>query len=305
MQLSASADGQAALRLSFNPPPVTVALEPSTFVERKACAWPGLHVETVAAIDRTPFNCHYRAPWHLLIAAKRGERIAGESTIEGGPRSSLRNFTGLLTFVPAGYTFHGWQTPRVLTQATCFYIDPDGPVFDRASLEGVALKPRLFFEDSELWHVAGQLKDAVMNCTASHRYGEALGIVLGHELIRVNDVPSRASVPRGGLSGWQRKAVAEFIEDNLGEALRLTDMAQLARLSPYHFNRAFKQSFGVPPHRYHVGRRIARAKDMLADREHSINAIARELGFAETSSFSSTFRRVTGASPSDFRRARG
>jgi len=302
MQLSASADGQAALRLSFNPLPVTV--EPSAIVERHACAWPGLHVETMAAIDRTPFNCHYSASWHLLIAAQRGERIAGESMIEGGPRSSLRNFTGLLTFVPAGYTFHGWQTPRVLTQATCFYIDPDGPVFDRDSLADIALKPRLFFEDNELWHVAGQLKDAVLSCNASHRYAEALGVVLGHELIRVNDVPSQASVPRGGLSGWQRKAVAEYIEANLGEAVRLTDMAQLARLSPYHFARAFKQSFGVPPHRYHVGRRIARAKDLLTDPANSVTGIARELGFAETSSFSATFRRVTGASPSDFRRER-
>jgi AraC family transcriptional regulator len=109
---------------------------------------------------------------------------------------------------------------------------------------------------------------------------------------------------RGGLSGWQQKIVTDYIEANLAEAVRLADMAQLVRLSPFHFARAFKQSFGVPPHRYHVGRRIARAKDMLADRDHSITAIARELGFAETSSFSSTFRRVTGTSPSDFRRER-
>jgi AraC-like DNA-binding protein len=111
-------------------------------------------------------------------------------------------------------------------------------------------------------------------------------------------------VVRGGLSGWQRRAVADHIEANVGAPLRLTLLAQLVRLSPYHFARAFKQSFGVPPHRYHVGRRIARAKHLLGDPDNSVTAIARELGFAETSSFSSTFRRVTGASPSDFRRAR-
>jgi AraC-like DNA-binding protein len=119
--------------------------------------------------------------------------------------------------------------------------------------------------------------------------------------------PSRKTpqrVARGGLSGWQRRAVADHIEANIGAPLRLGALAQLVRLSPYHFARAFKQSFGVPPHRYHVGRRIARAKDLLGDPDNSVTAIARELGFAETSSFSSTFRRVTGASPSDFRRAR-
>jgi AraC-like DNA-binding protein len=118
-----------------------------------------------------------------------------------------------------------------------------------------------------------------------------------------NSEPQAAAV-RGGLSGWQRKAVADYIEANLGAVLRLSDMARLARLSPYHFARAFKQSFGIAPHRYHVGRRIERAKDLLGDPANSVTAIALELGFAETSSFSSTFRRVTGASPSGFRRAR-
>ena len=101
----------------------------------------------------------------------------------------------------------------------------------------------------------------------------------------------------------QQKTVTGYIEAHLGEVLRLTDMAQLVRLSPFHFARAFKRSFGVPPHRYHVGRRIERAKDLLGDPDNSVTGIARTVGFAETSSCSATFRRVTGASPSEFRRA--
>ena len=42
--------------------------------------------------------------------------------------------------------------------------------------------------------------------------------------------------------------------------LPLSALADLVGLSPYHFARAFKRSFGVPPHRYHIGRRIERAK---------------------------------------------
>lgn len=301
MPSSASAARRTPLRLSYNPAIVTI--EPPTSVARHSCAWPGLRVETVQATDRVAVDYRYRAPCHLLIAAQRGHRPAGESAIEGLPTSSLQHFSGRLTFVPAGHAFHGWQNPRVLTEITYFYIDPHGPLLDEATAAGVALKPRLFFQDSDLWHVAGKLTNATLSCDASHRYGEAFGALLGHELVRVNEAPPRLS--RGGLSGWQQKIVTDYIEANLAQAVRLADMAQLVRLSPFHFARAFKQSFGVPPHRYHVGRRIARAKDMLADREHSITAIARELGFAETSSFSSTFRRVTGASPSDFRRERG
>lgn len=117
-------------------------------------------------------------------------------------------------------------------------------------------------------------------------------------------VSSARSNSRGGLSGWQQKRVTEHIDAHLGEALRVAALAQLVDLSPFHFARAFKQSFGVPPHRYHVGRRIARAKQLLDDRKSSVTAIARDLGFAETSSFSATFRRVTGTSPMRYRRER-
>ncbi len=160
--------------------------------------------------------------------------------------------------------------------------------------------PRLF-DGAFIWHVATPPGDAALLCRVTPQGETTVGVWPGREL--GNGLATR-SVARGGLSGWQRRTVSDFIEAHLGEALRLTDLAQQARLSPFHFARAFKQSFGLPPHRYHVARRIARAKDLLADPSNSVTDIARTLGFAETSSFSSTFRRVTGASPSDFRRGR-
>lgn len=110
---------------------------------------------------------------------------------------------------------------------------------------------------------------------------------------------------RGGLSGWQRRKVADFIEAHVGETLPLLLLAGLANLSPYHFARSFKRSFGLPPHRYHAARRIARAKTMLAEPSRSVTEIGRTLGFAETSSFSTAFRKATGVSPSDYRRGLG
>ena len=114
-----------------------------------------------------------------------------------------------------------------------------------------------------------------------------------------------APVARGGLSGWQRKKVADFIEAHLGEKLPLLLLAGLANLSPFHFARAFKVSFGLPPHRYHAARRIARAKALLAQPEPSITEIARALGFAETSSFSTAFRKGAGMAPSEYRKRVG
>ena len=119
-----------------------------------------------------------------------------------------------------------------------------------------------------------------------------------------NAVSGAPRYGRGGLSGWQQKRVSDYIDAHLGEAVRLAALAELVDLSPFHFARAFKQSFGVPPHRYHVGRRIARAKQLLDGGSQSVTEIARDLGFAETSSFSATFRRVTGTSPMGYRRER-
>jgi AraC family transcriptional regulator len=57
----------------------------------------------------------------------------------------------------------------------------------------------------------------------------------------------------------------------------------------------------MPPHRYHTARRIERAKALLAQQSLSITWIAMELGFADTSCFSTAFRRLAGRTPSCYR----
>jgi AraC family transcriptional regulator len=188
----------------------------------------------------------------------------------------------------------------VLTRVNYFYIDPLGPLLDTAlRFAETAFRPRLFFFDPELWQLAAKLKQQVNAGSRLPHYAEALGILLAHELIRMNNGAARA-VARGGLSGWQQKRVADFIEEHLASDVRLSDLSALVDLSPYHFARAFKQSFGLPPHRYHVGRRIERAKELLAER--SVTEVALAVGFSETGSFSTAFRRITGTSPREFRR---
>ena len=50
----------------------------------------------------------------------------------------------------------------------------------------------------------------------------------------------------------------------MSEQILLARLAELTRPSVFHFSRAFEQSFGMPPHRYHISRRIERAKPRLA-----------------------------------------
>jgi AraC family transcriptional regulator len=282
-----------------------VDYSPAEIVRRHSAAWSGMLVETVQVMQHKPFEYGFRAPCHLLIAAELAERYDGETFVEGLPRSTLRDFTRKLTFVPAGHDFRGSQRPRALTRTTFFYIDPRGPLTDPALRFGeIEFKPRLFFYDRGLWETALKLKSLVENPGSMQRqYAEALGIVLTHELVRINgEAARRGPVNRGGLARWQQKRVAAYIEEHVADDIPLATLAELARLSPYHFSRSFKRSFGMPPHRYHASRRIERAKQLLANRELSVTAIALEIGFSETSTFTAAFHKLTGQTPSRYRR---
>jgi AraC family transcriptional regulator len=138
---------------------------------------------------------------------------------------------------------------------------------------------------------------------ASSGYAEALSLVLAHELLRLHQGASVSPLLRGGLASWQQKKVVDYIEDQLDKEISLRDLAALAQLSPFHFSRAFKQSFGEPPHRYHMARRIEHAKTLLKVPARTVTEIALMLGYSETSSFTAAFHRSVGTTPSDYRRS--
>jgi AraC family transcriptional regulator len=168
-------------------------------------------------------------------------------------------------------------------------------------LSEIEFKPRLFFFDRDIWETALKLKTLVEH-PASSGHAEALGLVLAHELIRLHRGGTVGPVLRGGLAGWRKKKVADYIEEHLSENITLRQLAAVAQLSHYHFARAFRQSFGIPPHHYHMNRRMERAKAMLESPAQTVTEVGVMLGFAETSSFTSSFRRSVGVTPTDYRR---
>jgi AraC family transcriptional regulator len=287
--------------------PSIVEISPPDIARRRLESWGAIQADNVRVTRRETFEYAFQARRHLLIAYERAERDDGETLIEGLPKSTLREFNCKLSFVPAGHRFYGWQTPRVLTRVTYFYIDLQDPLFDMDS--GIAcatISPRLFFFDQAVWDTASKLKAEIGSSNPCSRpYAEALSLVLMHELIRLERTASAAVRPlRGGLPAWQQKRVMEFIEAHLAEEISLAALAEVADLSLFHFARAFTQSFGVPPHRYHMTRRMDRAKSLLQKPAFSVTQIGIQIGFRETSSFTKAFRRFTGLTPTDYRRQR-
>jgi AraC family transcriptional regulator len=285
-----------------------VQIIPCEAVTRRALTWDGTTAEIVQITTHQPIELRYRGPRHLLVLYQQGMRRDGDSQVEGLPRSSLRDLKGKLTFVPAGHEYRERHVPRALVRAVYIYFKPDRlPVHTESGVAAdfAGLAPRLFFDDPALASTARKIERLLESTGSSNQpYFEALGVVLAHELIRLNTGTERADAPfRGGLAPWQQRIVTAHIEEHLAEPISLATLAQLVRLSPYYFCRAFKQSFGLPPHRYHTQRRIEQAKILLGKPRPSVTEIGLSVGYSETSSFTTAFRKATGITPTAYHRS--
>jgi hypothetical protein len=202
-----SADARSFDVKSFDAKSCLVQFAPPDITRRRAAAWNGIRADIVDVTRREAFDYRIRAHDHVLIMCERAEREDGETRIEGLPRSTLRKFNRKLSLVPAGHEFHCWQKPRVLTRVTYFYIDPRTSLADPdLHFAEQQLRPRLFFFDSDLWETAAKLKAQAENAESGRQgYAQALGLVLIHEMLRLNgEVPPQSPVARGGLAGWQK-----------------------------------------------------------------------------------------------------
>jgi AraC family transcriptional regulator len=278
-----------------------VAISPSQAVIRRRIGWRGMAAETVAVTRQGRFEFRFRAPVHLLVLLESGARSDGLTLVEGAPGSTLRDYQRRLIFVPAGHEYSDWQETCRLPRLALFYFEPSALPLDAETV----LAPRLFFEDAELCKTALKLKAVLESPQPRDRsYCEALGIVLAHDLARLVSGERRPERRlRGGLAAWQQQTVARHIEERLAEHVSLATLAAAVRLSPYHFARAFKQSFGRPPHRFHIHRRIERAKALLSNPEMSVTEVGFAVGFDSASSFTKSFSKAAGLTPSDYRRA--
>jgi AraC family transcriptional regulator len=114
----------------------------------------------------------------------------------------------------------------------------------------------------------------------------------------------RAEPIRGGLAPWQIRRVKTHIEANLDSTIRVKDLAELVKLSSFHFCRAFRDSFGDSPHGYVMRRRVERAQGLMLTTNASLGQIAADCGLADQAHFNRLFRRFVGESPGMWRRAR-
>ncbi len=176
-------------------------------------------------------------------------------------------------------------------------------VADAASSAKVELAALQHTRDRKMRAIGSLLeRETRAGCPTGRLYGEFLGMALAAHVLRTYAVfPLETAEYRGGLPRYRLRHVVDYIQANLSEDNSLQALADLARVSPFHFCRSFKQSTGLSPHRYILQLRIQEAQRLLKKTTLAISDVANRLGFSDQSHFTMVFRRLVGTTPARWR----
>jgi len=95
----------------------------------------------------------------------------------------------------------------------------------------------------------------------------------------------------------------DLVDARYREELDVPALARAARLSPAHFSREFKREFGETPHQYLLTRRLERAAELLRNTDRSVADVCFAVGLRSVGSFTTSFGRAYGMSPTAYRAA--
>ena len=95
----------------------------------------------------------------------------------------------------------------------------------------------------------------------------------------------------------------DLADARYADSLTVKDLAVAARLSPWHFSREFRQAFGESPHHYLLTRRLERAAALLRTTDRQVSDICFLVGLRSIGSFTTSFSRMFGKSPTAYRAA--
>jgi AraC family transcriptional regulator len=126
-----------------------------------------------------------------------------------------------------------------------------------------------------------------------------------HFVCNYSGITPAAKPVQGGLSALQMRKATEFLNTHLDGEVDLQQVAWVCDLSLSHFARAFRQTYGKPPYRWLIERRIDKARDLLMNTRLPLSDIAVRCGFSDQSGFNRSFKRMYGSTPGIWRRNNG
>jgi AraC family transcriptional regulator len=258
--------------------------------------WPGIHIER--------WRCgqvHIKesiARKHIISVTLVNHSDAEFYYAGEGWRRGTR-VLGSIKVTPAGVPF---AVKSSEWRGLIMSIDPEF-----LSLAGpqdhVELRPQAFVNDGFLTRLALALeRDVIDGYPIGSAYGEAISATLAAHLIR-NFSTQSPVLPdsRVGLSKHTQAKIRDYIFSNLHRPLHVAELAKLIQMEMSSFQRAFKQSFAVPPHRYILSVRVEHAISLITNTSLPLVQIAITCGFSSQSHMTTLFGRFTGRSPKHYR----
>jgi len=257
--------------------------------------------------EEAPFrmNCMPVGDYLVVLQLKGTTRLHWQ--VQGKSETQMA-LAGSITVVPGGEGFS--LDAESETNTAHVYIRR--ALIDDVIVESMRTDPRRFTVEACLAARDPLLEQLILACVAALKhpipstslYIDKLAWVMAAHLVHKHGSTSKEpSPPAVGLQRRQLDRAREYIEENLGCDIGISDLARAAALSPVYFARAFKQAIGLAPHQYLMSARVERVKKMLLSDEHTLSDIATLCGFCHQEHMTRVFRRFCGSTPGAYRKS--
>ena len=257
------------------------------------------HVEVLARRATGPISWRFRQPRLALFWFRNGLKELHLNLDGRRIHSGIKQGTSL-ALLPASTSVEGEFDVAPSFDYTVVFLDPTvasdaGCHFDR---------PLIAFGNEDLQRGLSLLCREARNADSLYGlFAEGWAMQALALLARVDGSQAATVRPCGGLAPSSLRRVIDYIEADLSRPFTIEGLAQVAGVCPRHFIRAFRESAGQTPLRFVYGLRLQRAKEFLLDPRRTATEVALDCGFSHAQHFSTAFKKATGVTPSDFRRA--
>ncbi|MBR0822529.1 helix-turn-helix transcriptional regulator [Bradyrhizobium liaoningense] len=240
---------------------------------------------------------------HVIMTYPAGSQALERRTGKTAAISTAR--PGVVTIIPAGSTSR-WDIHRpmhvvqlYLPQRTLLRIANEANTASSDDLQERTGHPDAI--TSRLLLSAADALDG--SATLDTLFRQQLTDLLATRLLAAHaGVPATPQPIIGGLSPSVLRRAIERLRSDSDADVSLSALACDAGLSRFHFCRSFKESTGLSPHAWLRQHRLEQAMNMLRDSDESVVSIAAALGYASQTAFAAAFKKLTGETPSDWRR---
>jgi AraC-like DNA-binding protein len=266
---------------------------------------------TITHVDlhEQPHLVQFERDRPMLLIYDSTTYLHGERDVDGLRARRSGPMGDCVDVVPAHLKFEGVADCGSRIGCTIVTIDPeadDSPDEEWSDM-AASLQPALGLRNRVISALGERLRTIARmgTCGWSTRYLESAVLLLLHEVCNELKVGQqhqrRAEARTGGLSAWAQRKILDYLQENLDQKVDLDTLASQVRLSRFHFSRAFKKTFGVPPCQYQMRLRISKATELLRDTRSPITDVALDLGFPTSAEFARAFRHAMNCTPREFR----